>query len=191
MGYGGQLDKVFPQGHEDTEWRMRVLGVDEAFLDTYSIKLVAGRDFDPLTFSTDTTQAFILNETAVRQLGWAKNGDMSGAVGKAFDWTAGGHEDGRVIGVVKDFNNRSLREEIRSVVISMWIPKLNSLSLKIRGDRIEETESKRQNRRDRIEETESKRRSPMRTRCGGSSFRISRPGESFWVMILKRCISRN
>ncbi len=132
MGYGGQLDRVYPEGKGSEDWRMRVLGVDEAFLDTYDLKLIAGRNFS-LAVTTDTSQAFILNETAVKRLGWTE------PIGKAFGWSAQNRERGFVIGVVKDFHNRSLHEIIRPVAIAMWQPKFNVLTLKIRGENIEET----------------------------------------------------
>ena len=138
MGYGGQLDQVFPEGFPETDFQWRVVGTDEHFLDTYGIELVAGRNFDPSNVS-DTTRAFILNETAVRTLGW-DDPDVSAALGKEFGWNAANRNDGgRVIGVVKDFHNRALHEEIRPVVIAMWLAKLNQMSLKIRGEDIEET----------------------------------------------------
>ncbi len=130
MGYGGQLDRVFPEGRGGEDWRMRVMGVDEAFLDTYNLELIAGRNFSMVA---DTSRAFILNETAVKRLGWTE------PIGKAFGWSAYNREKGVVIGVVKDFHNRSLHEVIRPVAIAMWQPKFNVLSLKIRGEDIEET----------------------------------------------------
>jgi putative ABC transport system permease protein len=128
MGYGGQLDRVYPEGRSQEDWRMRVLGVDETFLETYGLSLVAGRNFS-LDMPTDTTHAFILNETAVKRLGWEE------PLGKAFGWSQGNHGNGKVIGVVKDFHNRSLREDIRPTVIAMWQPRLTVLSLKIRAVR--------------------------------------------------------
>ncbi len=130
MGYGGQLDRVFPEGRGGEDWRMRVMGVDEPFLDTYNLELIAGRNFSTVA---DTSRAFILNETAVKRLGWTE------PIGKAFGWSAYNREKGVVIGVVKDFHNRSLHEVIRPVAIAMWQPKFNVLSLKIRGEDIEET----------------------------------------------------
>jgi putative ABC transport system permease protein len=138
MGYGGQLDEVYAEGHEGTDFQWRVLGVDEDMLETYDIELVAGRGFDP-TIISDTTKAFILNETAVRALGW-DDPDVNAAVGKEFGWRFFNRESGgRVIGVVKDFHNRALHEEIRPVVIAMWLAKMNVLALKIRGENVEET----------------------------------------------------
>ena len=45
-------------------------GVDEDYLDVFQIGLIEGRKFDPMAFPTDTSKAFIINETAVAQLGW-------------------------------------------------------------------------------------------------------------------------
>jgi putative ABC transport system permease protein len=135
MGYGGQLDRVYPEEKGAENWQMRVLGVDEAFLDTYGLELVAGRDFS-LDVRTDSSMAYILNEMAVKRLGWKD------PLGKQFGWlleTASARKMGRVVGVVKDFHNRPLHEEIRPVAIAMWQPKFNVLALKIRGRDIEET----------------------------------------------------
>ncbi|MCZ6636206.1 MAG: ABC transporter permease [bacterium] len=135
MGYGGQLDRVYPEGKGAENWQMRVLGVDEAFLDTYELELVAGRDFS-LDVRTDSSMAYILNETAVKRLGWKD------PIGKSFGWLldlANPRKMGQVVGVVKDFHNRSLHEEIRPVAIAMWQPKFNVLALKIRGKDIEKT----------------------------------------------------
>lgn len=64
--------------------------VDYDFIDLFEIKLAAGRNFSP-DHATDSVSAYILNESAVRALGW------DSAVGKQF-------LDGEVIGVVKDFH---------------------------------------------------------------------------------------
>ena len=133
VGYGGQLGRVYPEGKSNEEWQMRVLGVDESYLDTYGIELIAGRNFS-LDIPTDSTQAFILNETAVKRLGWTD------PLGKKFEWNTEVHgPGGQVVGIVKDFHNRSLHEEIQPVALTMWQPKFNVLSLKISSQNIEET----------------------------------------------------
>jgi putative ABC transport system permease protein len=133
MGYGGQLDRVYPEGKNNEEWQMRVLGVDESFLDTYGIELVSGRNFS-LDIPTDSTQAYLLNQTAVKRLGWHD------PLGKKFEWNSEIHgPPGQVVGIVKDFHNRSLHEEIQPVALAMWQPKFNVLALKIRGQNIEES----------------------------------------------------
>lgn len=66
--------------------------VDYDFLDLFEIDLLTGRNFSP-AFPTDSSSSYILNETAVKKLGW----DNASAIGKSFS-------DGKVIGVVKDFH---------------------------------------------------------------------------------------
>jgi len=127
------MESVLPEGALKGEWQMRVVGVDEDFLDTYGVELVAGRNLSK-SIPTDSMQAYLLNETAVRRLGW------NDPVGKQFSWKEGdAARKGHVIGVVKDFHNRSLREPIDPVVICKWQRVFNTLSLRIRGENTAET----------------------------------------------------
>lgn len=95
----------------DTPWRLYTLTVDEDFFGTYGVDLVAGRPFDK-TISSDAREAFILNETAVRNLG------LTDPVGQTIR-LKNGSRAGTVIGVVKDFQTRSLHE--RSVPVVLYI----------------------------------------------------------------------
>ncbi|MGA1197911.1 MAG: ABC transporter permease, partial [Candidatus Latescibacterota bacterium] len=65
---GGPIKRNFrlADGHE---MRWFVQEVDEGFLSLLDIDLIAGRNFSA-DLSSDRTEAVILNETAVRQLGW-------------------------------------------------------------------------------------------------------------------------
>jgi len=89
------------------------LQVDETFLDVLEIDLAAGRNFSP-DWGTDSTTGFLLNETAVRYLGWGTPPD---AIGKQFAWLPFGGKKGHVIGVVEDFHLRTIHEEIEPIVI--------------------------------------------------------------------------
>ncbi len=80
--------------------------VDFNFIPQYKMKMVAGRAFSK-DFATDTTQAIILNETAVRQFGYSSPDQI---IGKRFDQWG---RQGKVIGVVKDFHYRSLQQNIK------------------------------------------------------------------------------
>jgi putative ABC transport system permease protein len=106
---------------------MHLVSVDEDFLDVFSVELLAGRNFSK-EMASDATEAFLLNEAAVRALGW------SDPIGKRFAW---GDKDGRVIGVVKDFHTSSLREKIAPTFFCK--DRLYSLALKIRPQNIPET----------------------------------------------------
>ncbi len=118
--FGGAFHTVYPEGFQGGEWQMRILGVDEDFIELYGITLSRGRNFSA-EISSDATDAYILNETAVEQLGWED------PIGKQFEW-AYWKRKGVVIGVVADFHNRSLKEPIMPIALCMWQPKYNLLA---------------------------------------------------------------
>lgn len=127
IGSGGEHHEVFPEGKTGENWDMAILAVDEDFIQTYGLKLLEGRNFSR-DISSDCTEAFILNETAVKKLNW-KN-----PVGRQFGWAYG---KGTVIGVVKDFNVADLSQKIEPLVLCMWIPTWNWLTVRYKTDNYE------------------------------------------------------
>jgi putative ABC transport system permease protein len=92
--------------------------VDEDYLNTMGMKLVQGRDFSN-QFATDSS-ALIINQTAAEQLGYYENPNEK-------------IEDKyHVIGVVKDFNFSSLRDNVTPLLLSMQQHFLQSLSIKVK-----------------------------------------------------------
>ena len=107
--------EVRPEGmRPEDHLMMATLHVDEHFLDVMGIDVVAGRNFSS-DWSTDTTSAYLLNETAVRNLGW---GSPIDAIGRQFQRLSWERAPGRVIGVVEDFHLRTIHEEIEPAVIT-------------------------------------------------------------------------
>ena len=88
--------------------------VDEKYMATLGMKLVAGRNFSP-EFSTDSS-AIILNETAAKQMGWG--GDALGHTISSAK-VNGDKETFRVIGIVEDFNFKSLHERIGPLMLTL------------------------------------------------------------------------
>lgn len=82
--------------------------VDVDYLPTLQIELVAGRNFSR-EFSTDSSEALIVNESAAAYFGW------DDAVGKRLPGPK--FPPHRVIGVVRDFNFESLENEVRPLVM--------------------------------------------------------------------------
>ncbi len=109
---------------------LSMLTVDMDFTSTYQIPLAAGRALSR-DFPTDTTQAWMLNEAAVRAIGWPS---AEAAIGKRLIY--GGREDCYVVGVLRDFHFESLHKEIIPMIF--FIPRqqgnLNAISVKIAGD---------------------------------------------------------
>ena len=107
--------EVRPEGMPpEDHLMMATLHVDENFLDVMDIDVIAGRNFSP-DWGTDTTGGVLLNETAVRNLGWGTPDD---ALGRQFERLSfEGVVPGRVIGVVRDFHLRTIHEEIEPAAI--------------------------------------------------------------------------
>jgi putative ABC transport system permease protein len=100
--------------------------VEHDFFKTYGMTIVAGRDFS-VDIPSDATEAFILNETAVQRLGFES---PEAAVGAPFG-TFAPNRNGRVIGVVRDFNYESLHRRIVPIVTYIAPFQANTLSLRI------------------------------------------------------------
>ncbi|HEV3327547.1 MAG TPA: ABC transporter permease [Puia sp.] len=78
------------------------------FVKTMDLKLAGGRDFSP-AYPTDSA-GFILNETAVKKIGYTD------PIGKTMWW---GQHPGKIIGVLKDFHFTSLHQPIEPLIIHM------------------------------------------------------------------------
>jgi putative ABC transport system permease protein len=78
------------------------MGVGPDFLEVMGMQVLEGRDFAE-EIGTDTISAIIVNESLVRNLGW------DAALDKQFEF---GPNRGTVIGVVKDFNFRSIHNDV-------------------------------------------------------------------------------
>jgi len=84
--------------------------VDSYFFETFKIPIISGRGFSKKRAS-DSTQAFIINETAAQTLGWENPiGKKLNAYGR----------DGYVIGIAKDFNFSSLHNDISPMVFLIY-----------------------------------------------------------------------
>jgi putative ABC transport system permease protein len=99
--------------------------VDFDYLKQFRMKIIAGRAFSR-DFGTDTTQAMILNESAVKLFGYHSPQD---AIGRKFDQWG---RKGQIIGVVKDFHFRSLQTEIKPLSFRIEPNGCNLISANVR-----------------------------------------------------------
>ncbi|AKD57622.1 ABC transporter permease [Spirosoma radiotolerans] len=120
-------DAAAPKGDSmaPVKINLRGLRVDYDFIPTYQIPMAAGRNFSR-SFSTDTSMV-VLNETAVRQLGWTPEQ----AIGKRFRY---GRADGQIIGVTKDFHFESLHQQMAAIAMVMGKQNFNWISIPIKGN---------------------------------------------------------
>ena len=103
------------------------LGIDYDFIPAYEIKIAAGRNFSK-DFPSDSNAA-ILNETAVRMLGF-KNAE------EAINQKLGRPSDRTIIGVVKDYHTEALNKIIEPQLMLLRLNARDVYSVKIESQNI-------------------------------------------------------
>ncbi len=93
------------------EQMIPLMNVGFDFPETFGVEMAAGRFFDQ-DYRSDSTFAFVINETAARILGW------SDPVGRKLKLGFNGSDSSRVIGVIKDFNFDPLKSGIGPLAIT-------------------------------------------------------------------------
>ena len=104
----------------DENWikkrQINYLAVDEEFLSQYQIEPAAGRRLDK-AMPTDFAGAFLINETAAKDLGWASPAD---ALNKEI--VVGNDQNVHpIVGVVKDFHYTGLQNAIEPLVLQHFL----------------------------------------------------------------------
>lgn len=109
-----------PEVNAEEQYSVRIKPVDIHYKDVYDLELLAGRWFYEseekaagIEKSEDRQYAFVLNEQAIKTLGFASPEE---AIGKHVK-TGLNDIEAPVIGVVKDFHTSSLHKELESVVM--------------------------------------------------------------------------
>jgi len=107
--------------------------VDHDFFRTMGINILAGRGFD-INNPADSRTAFIVNETAAREFGWAN--PIGKQISYGYGETTGEKWEGTVVGLAEDFNTRSLHDKIEPLVIRLpydsWPG--SSLNIKVKAN---------------------------------------------------------
>ena len=105
---------------------------DEDYFTTYGLQLAAGRIYG----KSDTVNEVIVNETLIKRLGIKNPSDI---IGKEI--RMGGAPWKTIVGVVKDFNANSLREEIRPMIIAQRRDRYAVFGVKLRSSGIAKTQA--------------------------------------------------
>ncbi|WP_291784129.1 ABC transporter permease, partial [Cecembia sp.] len=114
-GWIGQI--AYPDGREaENPVSVEYLAVDEDYLNTLNLDLVAGRFFDPER-ETDRIEGLVLNERAVRQFGWESPEEALGQKIVSPSTTP----QGTVIGVVRNYHQLGLQQSIHGIAMD-WAP---------------------------------------------------------------------
>lgn len=105
--------------------------VEQDFVSTFDLEIIAGRGFDS-NIQSDST-AFVLNESAVRAINKTPE-EVIGLVitDRSLEKT------GKIVGVVKDFHFRSLHHEILPFVMYVNWDRLDYISVRLATDNFQE-----------------------------------------------------
>jgi putative ABC transport system permease protein len=118
----GGITKQNP--HPDDVKKSYSMGIiDDRYLKTYGIGLVAGRNFTvrEAELAWEKSAKLMVNETAARQLGFAS---PAKAAGQVINWG----QPYEIVGVVKDYHHQGLREAIGPMI---FMPRRSAANLTI------------------------------------------------------------
>jgi putative ABC transport system permease protein len=105
--------------------------VDHDFVDALGIKIVNGRDFQQ-DMPSDTLTGVVVNETLAKRMGW------SDAINKKVELGDGSAIRARVIGVMKDYHQTGMYNEIESLML-VYRERNNIIYVKLNGNNTEQT----------------------------------------------------
>jgi len=105
--------------------------VDHDFVEAVGITIINGRDFDK-EMPSDTLFSVVVNETLANRLGWAD------PIGKKVQLGDGAQINAKVIGVMKDYHQTGMYNEIESLML-VWRERNNIVYIKLSGSNTEQT----------------------------------------------------
>jgi putative ABC transport system permease protein len=104
--------------------------VDHDFVDALGINIVNGRDFQE-DMPSDTLTGVVVNQTLAKRMGW------SDAIGKKVELGDGQFIRARVIGVMKDYHQTGMYNEIESLML-VYRERNNIIYVKLSGNNTEQ-----------------------------------------------------
>ena len=111
--------------------------VDENYIDTYKMEIVRGRNFSK-EFTSDKEEAIIINEAAVKKLGW-QDDPINQKIERFTSMTE--RQAYTVVGVVKDYHFQSLHQQIEPMMLYYTSPygNFSLISVRVRPENVQET----------------------------------------------------
>ena len=135
IGNNVMITRAFPKGREaGVSFMVWLNFVDYDYIENFEIEMVAGRNFSK-EYSTDSKDAFIVNEATARKWGMSSPEE---AVGEKLLTGFYGLE-GTIIGVAKDYHIASFHQEIEAQILIHNPEIFWEMALKIRSKDISNT----------------------------------------------------
>jgi ABC-type antimicrobial peptide transport system permease subunit len=121
----------FDNSAEEVNFRTSIKLADADYLSTFNLTLVAGRNLTP----SDTVREMLVNETLVRKLGLKSPDEIIGRTIIA----DGGDMVAPVVGVLKDFHDKSFHEDINPILITTLTEDYSAYAVKVNADNARST----------------------------------------------------
>ena len=116
----------------DEKFNIYRKAADEDYFKTYGLEIIAGRIFE----KSDTAKEIVVNETVVKKLGVKNPADV---VGKEI--RSGRSSWKTIVGVVKDFNTNSLREDVKPLMLFQRKDRYGVTGIKLRSSNVPKTKA--------------------------------------------------
>lgn len=123
LAYGGSFK--FDGSTEWSKFPIQERLADADYLNTYGLKLLAGRNITP----GDTIRDYLINETLLHKLGFHNPQQV---LGKKLQYYLSSVPL-PIVGVVSDFHQKSLRDEIGPCVIASWAKWYKQAGIRMSG----------------------------------------------------------
>jgi len=121
----------FDNAIKEADFKVITKFADTGYVPAYKLQLVAGRNLRPSVY----TREFLVNESLVKSLGFKKPDDI---LNKEISiW--GDRIKCPVVGVLKDFNDRSFRNDLAPLLITTNITMYNQAGIKLETKNISST----------------------------------------------------
>lgn len=122
--YGGMVTSFFFDNKPHKEdFNIEMQCADTAYLNTFRLQLLAGR----IPYASDSLKELLVNETAVKALGLKSPRDI---IGKNITFE-NPTQVCQVVGVLRDFNSRPLREAPRPLVLGTSFPAYSTVAVRM------------------------------------------------------------
>ncbi|MHA4896123.1 ABC transporter permease [Pedobacter sp. PWIIR3] len=111
---------------KDADFQVNIKAADEDYFKTFGLSIIAGKQLS----KSDTVKEYVVNETLLKKLNVLKPQD---AIGKIMSLNG---QPGSVVGVIKDFNNSSLRDKISPIAVFSSKSKYRQLAVKMESSQM-------------------------------------------------------
>ena len=122
-------DITYDNRPKSENWSINVKAADDQYVKTFDLHILAGRNI----YSSDTVHEFLVNETFVKKIGAASPRDV---IGKTISVN---NDAAPIVGVVRDFHDYSLKEEIDALCIDADADRYEVCCIRINPHKVPET----------------------------------------------------